>query len=89
MVLGYLLHRLGQLGVPAGRAIAASALVRGSYHLYQGFGGFVGNAAMGVIFGVLYRRWGRVTPLVLAHTLIDAVAFAGYAVLHGHVSWLP
>ncbi len=89
VVLGYLLHRLGQLGVPAGRAIAASALVRGSYHLYQGFGGFVGNAAMGVIFGVLYRRWGRVTPLVLAHTLIDAVAFAGYAVLHGHVSWLP
>ncbi len=89
VVLGYLLHRLDQLGFPARRAIATSALVRGSYHLYQGFGGFVGNAAMGVIFGVLYRRWGRVTPLILAHTLIDAVAFVGYAMLHGHVSWLP
>jgi hypothetical protein len=30
-----------------------------------------------------------VTPLVIAHSLIDAVAFAGYAALHGHVSWLP
>ncbi len=89
VVLGYFLHRLDQLGWPAGRAILASALVRGSYHLYQGFGGFAGNAAMGLIFGLLYRRWGRVTPFIVAHTLIDAVAFVGYATLHGHVSWLP
>jgi membrane protease YdiL (CAAX protease family) len=89
VVAGYLLHRLGQLRWPAGRAIALSALLRGSYHLYQGLGGFAGNAAMGVIFAVLYRRWGRVTPLIVAHTLIDAVAFVGYALLHGKVSWLP
>jgi membrane protease YdiL (CAAX protease family) len=89
LVVGYLLRRLEQLGWSAGKAIAVSAVLRGSYHLYQGFGGFAGNAAMGVIFGLLYRRWGRVTPLVIAHSLIDAVAFAGYAALHGHVSWLP
>ena len=89
VVLGYFLHRLGQLGWPAGRAILASAILRGSYHLYQGFGGFAGNAAMGVIFGFLYRRWGRVMPMIIAHTLIDSVAFVGYAALHGHVSWLP
>jgi membrane protease YdiL (CAAX protease family) len=89
LVAGYLLHRLAQLGWPDRRAIGASALLRGSYHLYQGFGGFAGNAVMGVIFGVLYRRWGRVTPLIVAHTLIDAVTFVGYAALHGRVSWLP
>ncbi len=89
LVVGYLLRRLDQLGWSPARAIAVSALVRGSYHLYQGFGGFLGNAAMGVIFGVLYRRWGRVTPLIIAHSLIDIVAFTGYAALHGHVSWLP
>jgi len=44
---------------------------------------------MGAIFAVLYRRWGRVTPLIVAHALIDSVAFVGYATLHGHVSWLP
>lgn len=89
VVLGYLLHRLAQLGWPGRYAIVVSALIRGSYHLYQGFGGFAGNAAMGVIFGVFYRRWGRVMPFIIAHTLIDAVAFVGYAMLHGHVSWLP
>ncbi|HWG64815.1 MAG TPA: type II CAAX endopeptidase family protein [Streptosporangiaceae bacterium] len=89
LVVGYLLRRLGQLGWSPGRSIATSAILRGSYHLYQGFGGFLGNAVLGVIFGVLYRRWGRVTPLIIAHTIIDAVAFVGYVELHGKVSWLP
>jgi membrane protease YdiL (CAAX protease family) len=89
LVIGFLLRRLDQLGFRNSRAIALSATLRGSYHLYQGFGGFLGNAAMGVVFGLLYRRWGRVTPLVIAHTLIDMGAFIGYAELHGHVGWLP
>jgi len=89
VVIGYLLRRLDQLGWAPWKAIAAAAVLRGSYHLYQGFGAFIGNAVMGVIFGVLYRRWGRVTPLVIAHTLIDAVTFVGYAALVHKVSWLP
>jgi membrane protease YdiL (CAAX protease family) len=89
LVLGYLLRRLDQLGWAPGRAIALAAVLRGSYHLYQGFGGFIGNAILGVIFGALYKRWGRVTPMIVAHTLMDTGAFVGYAVLHGHVSWLP
>ena len=89
LVIGYLLRRLDQLGWNPGRAIVASALLRGSYHLYQGLGGFVGNFVMGLIFGTLYRRWGRVMPMVVAHSLIDAVTFIGYAYLHGKVSWLP
>jgi membrane protease YdiL (CAAX protease family) len=89
VVLGYLLHRLDQLGWGRNRAVLTSALVRGSYHLYQGLGGFVGNAVMGVIFGRLYLRWGRAMPLVIAHTLIDTGAFVGYTLLAGHVGWLP
>jgi membrane protease YdiL (CAAX protease family) len=89
LVAGFLLHRLRQLGWSDNRALALSAFVRGSYHLYQGVGGFVGNAVMGVIFGRLYQRWGRVMPLLIAHTLMDAVAFVGYAELAGHVGWLP
>ena len=89
LVAGYLLHRLSQLGWRPGHALTVSALLRGSYHLYQGFGGFAGNVVMGVIFGRLYQRWGRAAPLVVAHTLIDGVTFVGYTLLHGHVSWLP
>jgi membrane protease YdiL (CAAX protease family) len=89
LVTGYLLTRLRKLGVNPVAAVAISATLRGSYHLYQGFGGFIGNAVMGVIFGVLFLRWRRVTPMIIAHSLIDAVAFIGYALLVGHVSWLP
>jgi membrane protease YdiL (CAAX protease family) len=64
-------------------------VLRGSYHLYQGLGGFAGNAVMGLVFGEVYRRWGRLWPLVVAHTLMDLVAFVGYALLAGHVGWLP
>ena len=35
--------------------VVASALLRGSYHLYQGWGGFVGNAIMGLVFAEYYR----------------------------------
>ncbi len=89
VVLGYLLRRLKQAGMSDTRADWVSALVRGSYHLYQGFGGFVGNLVMGLVFARLYRRWGRVAPLLLAHALIDTTAFVGYVLLAGHVSWLP
>jgi membrane protease YdiL (CAAX protease family) len=89
VVLGYLLRRFDQAGWRPIRGESASALIRGSYHLYQGFGGFVGNFVMGMIFAKLYRRWGRAAPMFLAHGLIDTVAFVGYVLLAGHVSWLP
>jgi membrane protease YdiL (CAAX protease family) len=89
VVGGYLLSRLQKLGVRPSVAIAISATIRGSYHLYQGIGAFFGNAFMGAVFGICYRRWGRVTPMIIAHFLIDGVAFVGYALLAGHVSWLP
>jgi membrane protease YdiL (CAAX protease family) len=89
VVVGFLMRRLTQVGWAPGGTVAASALIRGSYHLYQGLGGLMGNIAMGVLFGWLFLRWGRVLPLVVAHALIDIVAFLGYALLEGRVEWLP
>ncbi|MFJ8449464.1 CPBP family intramembrane glutamic endopeptidase [[Kitasatospora] papulosa] len=89
IVVGYLLRRLGQLGWTPTAALVASSVLRGSYHLYQGIGGFIGNMVMGVVFVLLYRRWGRVGPLVVAHALLDIGAFVGYALLAGKVDWLP
>jgi membrane protease YdiL (CAAX protease family) len=88
IVVGYLLTRLGQLGVGARAALVCSSLLRGTYHLYQGFGAGLGNVAMGLVFGYAWQRTGRLWPLVIAHGLIDTVAFAGYALLAGHLRWL-
>jgi membrane protease YdiL (CAAX protease family) len=78
LVVGYLFERLRELGWAAPVVVLASAVLRGSYHLYQGFGPFVGNVVMGLVFGWLYLRRPRVMPLVVAHTLLDVVAFVGY-----------
>jgi membrane protease YdiL (CAAX protease family) len=89
IVVGYLVTRLRQLQWRFGAVLAASALLRGSYHLYQGFGAFLGNAVMGVVFGLFYLRTRRVGPLIVAHTLLDVVAFVGYALLpKSWFSWL-
>jgi len=88
VMIGYLLTRFRQLDWPAGRAVLVSALIRGSYHTYQGIGGFVGNLVMGLLFGWWFTRTRRVLPLVIAHSVIDIVSFVGYAALHGRVGWL-
>jgi membrane protease YdiL (CAAX protease family) len=80
IVVGYLLDRFGKLGWSTPLAIVLSALLRGSYHLYQGFGPFIGNAVMGLVFGWIYTRTKRVMPLVVAHALLDIVAFVGFSV---------
>jgi len=78
VVVGYLFTRLDQMRWAAPAIVVVSALLRGTYHLYQGFGPFVGNVVMGLVFGLAYLRVRRVMPLVVAHTLLDIVAFVGY-----------
>ncbi len=88
IIVGYLFVRLSQLRWQPWVILVVSAAIRGSYHLYQGFGGFAGNLIMGLIFGLIYLRFRRVGPLVVAHTLLDVTAFIGYALVAPHVSWL-
>lgn len=83
VMIGYLLTRLRQLGWSENRALFATAVLRGAYHLYQGIGAFFGNIVMGLVFGRVWQRNNRLWPLVGAHALIDIVAFVGYAVLPG------
>jgi len=86
--LGYLMTRLRESGWGPGPVLAASALLRGSYHLYQGWGGFVGNLLLGVFFGILFLRRGRLWPMVIAHFLLDVGAGVGYLVFRGHLPGL-
>jgi membrane protease YdiL (CAAX protease family) len=89
VVVGYLITRLRQLGLHPAAIVAISAVLRGSYHLYQGFGAFLGNAVMGVVFALFFLRFKRVMPLILAHSLLDITAFVGYTLLpKAWTSWL-
>lgn len=78
--IGYLFDRLRRFGWNWWAIILSTAALRGAYHAYQGIGAIVGNVAMGIVFGWCYKRWGRVMPLVIAHTILDIVAFVGYPV---------
>jgi len=84
--LGFLFDRLRRLGWSWTWIIVSTALLRGSYHLYQGWPSALGNVVMGLVFGWCYKRWGRVMPLVIAHTVIDIVAFVGYPLA---AAWWP
>lgn len=88
LVAGYLVVRLEQLGWGPRRIVAASAVLRAAYHLYQGFGAALGNLIMGLIFAEFFRRTRRTVPLVIAHTAIDIGAFVGYALLHDVLPFL-
>ena len=88
IVVGYLMNRLRQLNWGTPQTIVASAVLRGSYHLYQGVGQAFGNVVMGLVFGYWFTRTKRVLPLVIAHTILDVISFVGYGFLKDHVSWL-
>jgi membrane protease YdiL (CAAX protease family) len=88
VVLGYMVTRLQQVGIPALGAIALSSVLRGSYHLYQGWGGFTGNLMMGLLFGLVFLRWRRTWPMVIAHTLLDVGAGVLYIAFHNQLHGL-
>jgi membrane protease YdiL (CAAX protease family) len=86
IAVGYLFARLRALGVSTWGIILIQSFLRASYHLYQGFGAFAGNFVMGLIFGWIYAKTGRLAPLIIGHTVIDIVAFVGYPLA---VSFMP
>ena len=63
--------------------VILSSLFRASYHLYQGFSAFIGNFVMGLVFGYLFMRTGRVAPLVIAHTIMNTAVFIGFPLVAG------
>jgi membrane protease YdiL (CAAX protease family) len=58
-------------------AVLVTSLVFGAYHWWSGIGNILTAAAIGILFMVMYRRSGALWPVVLAHYLVDLVAFAG------------
>ncbi len=86
IAVGFLVTRLKDLAWNPRTAVVASALLRGSYHLYQGWPMALGNVVMGLVFAGYFARKGRLGPLLAAHALLDLVSFLGPTILPD--SWL-
>ena len=87
VIVGYLITRFREFAWSVPVAIVTSAAIRGSYHLYQGFGAGLGNFVMGLLFGYWFHRTKRVMPLVIAHTILDVFAFVGYSLFADALGW--
>jgi len=70
---GYLLNAMRHHGVLF--SVGLSTLVRLLYHTYQGPIAVISIIPMGILFGTVYCRWHALWPLILAHFLMDVLAF--------------
>ena len=80
IALGFFIRKLGLSNPKISLwviVILASAF-RASYHLYQGYSAFLGNFVMGLAFGYVFIRTGRVAPMIIAHTTMNTAVFIGY-----------
>lgn len=75
IVVAFLCDRLRRIGWSWVTIALVTSVFRASYHLYQGFGPALGNVVMGLVFVWVYRRCGRLAPLLIAHALLDITGF--------------
>lgn len=75
IVVAFLCDRLRRIGWSWFAIALVTAVFRASYHLYQGPGPALGNLVMGLVFVWVYRRYGRLAPLLIAHALLDITGF--------------
>ncbi|HYL72396.1 MAG TPA: CPBP family intramembrane glutamic endopeptidase [Candidatus Dormibacteraeota bacterium] len=74
-VCGYVITALRErLGMTA--AINVSAGIRVFYHFYQGAAGVLGIVPIALLFAYWYARSGRLSPLIVAHAMLDVTALA-------------
>jgi membrane protease YdiL (CAAX protease family) len=65
----YLIPRLERLLGSTVAAVGLTAVMFGSYHVYQGVGPAISVAGVGVVFGISFCLLRRLWPLCLAHAL--------------------
>lgn len=69
----YLQTRTEQISASPLVAILTTAVIFASYHAYQGSMAVVSVLVFGLLFGFIFHQTRRLWPLVIAHTLYNAV----------------
>lgn len=77
-VTGYLIEAVSERSSVI-YAVAGSALLRASYHLYQGPVAAISIGLLGLAFALLYVRGRVLWPIIVAHTILDVIAFLATA----------
>jgi membrane protease YdiL (CAAX protease family) len=72
----YLIPRFERLFNSTLKAWLLSSLLFGSYHIYQGVGGFISITAIGLLYGGIFCLTRRLWPIAIAHAIQDFVASA-------------
>jgi membrane protease YdiL (CAAX protease family) len=75
---GYLIARLERLLDSTWQAVAISTAIFASYHIYQGSGGVIGAAVLGLVYAVWFCLFRRLWPMCLAHAASNFVAISSY-----------
>jgi len=72
---GYLLSRLeGLIGTTTGLYVTIGLF--SAVHVYQGLGGILSTALLGLVYGASFLWLRRLWPVALAHAVADVVGFA-------------
>jgi membrane protease YdiL (CAAX protease family) len=77
LVRGYLISELTLLARARWIPAVASALLQGSYHLYQGIPATAGLTACFLLWSFYFYRTRRLVPVIVAHLCGDALALLG------------
>jgi hypothetical protein len=74
VVLAFVVVTLRQAGRPWWEVTVVALVLRGAYHIYYG-PGVVGILVWAALFYWIYLRFRQLWPMIICHTLWDAVAF--------------
>ncbi|MGC9960730.1 MAG: CPBP family glutamic-type intramembrane protease [Acidimicrobiales bacterium] len=74
VVLGFVVRRLEQLGLRPLWVVVVAVAVRGSYHLYYGWG-VLPLLVWATVSVIVYRRFRRLWPFIVVHALWDTGLF--------------
>jgi membrane protease YdiL (CAAX protease family) len=76
VLVGYIMRRWRGFGF--GTALGVSVLLRSILHFYQGHVGVASIIALGILFGSFFWFFGRLWALMVAHALLDLLAFTQF-----------
>jgi len=71
---GFSMAALGRAGIPAWAIVLVTSALFGLAHAYQGRGGIVGTALLGLLFAISRLIFNSLLPAIIWHAAVDVTA---------------